>query len=119
MQSFLRDYQAGTVDKFVYYCIIEFVEFLFKNLFVIRNLFKLYVREDDNDWFYAVQSNNALVKLANEGKITKKINMLYYKAFFTNKIKVCQKIKAITDYFRLSLPEHWPREHCYSIFWKS
>ena len=82
MQSFLRDYQAGTVDKFVYYCIIEFVEFLFKNLFVIRNLFKLYVREDDNDWFYAVQSNNALVKLANEGKITKKINMFYYKAFF-------------------------------------
>ena len=69
MQSFLRDYQAGTVDKFVYYCIDDFIEF-FLNLFIIKNIFKLYVREDDNDWFYAVQSNNALVKLADEGKIT-------------------------------------------------
>ena len=38
----------------------------------LKNIFKLYVREDENDWFYAVQSNNALVKLADEGKITKK-----------------------------------------------
>ena len=34
------------------------------------------MREDENDWFYAVQSNNALVKLADEGKITKNKNAL-------------------------------------------
>ena len=72
MRNFLRDYQAGTVDKFVYYCIFS------KNSFIIKNTFKLYVKEDDNDWFYAVQSNNALVNLADEGKITKNALLLNY-----------------------------------------
>ena len=65
----LSSWNSGQVCILLYHLISGIFS---KNSFIIKNTFKLYVKEDDNDWFYAVQSNNALVNLADEGKITKK-----------------------------------------------
>ena len=69
LSSRLSSWNSGQVCTLLYHFISWISS---KNSFIIKNIFKLYVKEDDNDWFYAVQSNNALVNLADEGKITKK-----------------------------------------------